>query len=128
MINLYSESEIKTESDCTIIKINQSSYTLYCELKDNINGDLQSAISFINDTDILLVNFDNGNSTITNNNHHKKYFLKTSSLKSGEIVAIILPIAFVLAAIIGTIVYLKNIKNHDNNELSSRNESTTIKL
>jgi hypothetical protein len=61
MINLYSESEIKTESDCTIIKINQSSYTLNCELKEDINGDLQSAISFINDKEILFVYFNIGN-------------------------------------------------------------------
>ena len=64
MINLESESEITTESNCTIIKINQSFYTLNYKLKDNINGDLQSAISFINDEEILLVNFDSGNSTI----------------------------------------------------------------
>ena len=130
MINLYSESEIKTESDCTIIKINQSSYTLNCELKDNINGDLQSAISFINDEEILLVNFDSGNSTITKNNPYEKYFSKTSSngLNSGEIVAIILPTVFVLAVIIGIIIYLKNKKNHDKNELYSRNESTSSKI
>ena len=54
MINLYSQSKITIESNCIIIKINQSSYTLNCELKDNINGDLQSAISFINDKEILL--------------------------------------------------------------------------
>ena len=97
MINLKSESKIKTESNCTIIKI-ENSYTLDCELKDNINGDLQSAISFINDEEILIINFDIGNSTITTNNSYKKYFSKTSSngFKSGEIVAIILPIVFVL--------------------------------
>ena len=130
MINLYSESEIETESDCTVVKNNESSYTLSCELKDNINSDLQSAISFINDEEILLVNFDNGNSTITKNNPYEKYFSKTSSngLNSGEIVAIILPTVFVLAVIIGIIIYLKNKKNHDKNELSSRNESISNKI
>ena len=45
-------------------------------------------------------------------------FLRKSSkgLKSGEIVAIILPIVFVLAAVIGLIIYFKNKKNTDNNE------------
>ena len=128
MINLESESEITTDSNCIIIKINENSYTLNCELKDNMNGDLQSAISFINDEEILLVNFDSGNSTITKNNPYKKYFSKTSSLKSGEIVAIILTIVFVLAAIIGIIIYLKNRKNHDKNESSSKVESTTENL
>ena len=36
MINLESESKILTDTDCTIVKINESSYTLNCELKDNI--------------------------------------------------------------------------------------------
>ena len=130
MINIDSESEIITESDCIIVKINESSYTLNCKLKDkdNIHGDFQLAISFINDEEILLVNFDSGNSTITTINPYKKYFSKTSSLKSGGIVAIIFPIVFVLAFIIGIIIYLKNKKNHDKNDLSSRNESTTVKL
>ena len=115
MINLESETNITTESSCIIIKINESFYTLNCELKDNVNADLQTAISFINDEEILIVNFYGGNSTITTNNPYKKYFSKTSSksLKTGEIVAIILPIVFVLAAIIGIIIYLKNKKIPD---------------
>ena len=127
-INLESENKIIIESNCIIIKINQSTYTLNCKLKDNINLDLQSAISFINDEEILLVIFNNGNSTIRKNNPYKKTFSKNSSLKSGEIVAIILPIMFALAAILGIIIYLKNKKNHDKNELSSRNESISNKI
>ena len=61
MINLKSEIKISTESNCIIIKIKESSYTLNCELKEDINGDLQSAISFINDKEILLVYFNIGN-------------------------------------------------------------------
>ena len=74
MINLESESKITTEFNCTIIKIKESSYTLNCKLKDNIKLDLQSAISFINNEEILLVNFNNGNSTIRKNNPYKKTF------------------------------------------------------
>ena len=131
MINLELESKITTESDCIIDKINESSYSLNCELKDNINGDLQSAISFINDEEILLVNFDSGYSIITTNNPYENYFSKKTSsndLNSGKIVAIILPIVFVLIAIIGIIIYLKNKKNNDKNELSSRKESASSKI
>ena len=128
MINLESESKITIESNCIIIKNNVTYYTLNCELKDNINGDLQSAISFINDKEILLIYFDSRNSTITKNNPYKRYFSKTSSTKSGEIVAIILPTVFVLAVIIGIIIYFKNKKNHDKNEFSSRAESTSSKI
>ena len=126
MINLESEDEISTESSCTIIKNNENSYTLNCESRKNIDGDLQAAISFINDEEILLINFDGGNnSIITINTPYKKYFLRKSSkgLKSGEIVAIILPIVFVLAAVIGLIMYFKNKKNTDNNESSIKTES-----
>ena len=128
MINLDSESENATESDCTIIKIKESNYTLNCELKDKINADLQSAISFINDEEILLVYFNNGNSTITKDNQYRKYLSKTSSLTSGEIVAIILPLVFVVAVIIGIIIYLKNKKNYEKKESSAIAESTSIKL
>ena len=128
MINLESESKITIESNCIIIKIKESSYTLNCELKEDINGDLQSAISFINDEEILLVNSNSGNSIITKNNAYKKYFSKTSSLKSFEIVSIVLSIVFILAAIIGIVIYFKNKKIHDKNELSSRVESTEVKL
>ena len=127
-INIESENKISTESNCSIIKINESSYTLNCELKDDIKGDLQSAISFINDEEILLIYFDSGNSTITKNNPYKRYFSKTSSTKSGEIVAITLPIVFVLGVTIGIINYLKNKKNLDKNEFSSRAESTSSKI
>ena len=126
MINLESEDEISTESSCTIIKINENSYTLNCESRKNIDGDIQTAISFINEEEILLINFEGGNnSTITINTPYKKYFLRKSSkgLKSGEIVAIILPIVFVLAAVIGLIMYFKNKKNTDNNESSIKTES-----
>ena len=81
--------------------------------------------------EILLINFDGGykggnNSTTTINTPYKKYFLRKFSkgLKSGEIAAIIiLPIVFVLAAVIGLIIYFKNKKNTDNNESSIKTES-----
>ena len=126
MINLKSEDEISTESSCTIIKKNENSYTLNCESRKNIDGDLQVAISFINEEEILLINFEGrNNSTITINTPYKKYFLRKSSkgLKSGEIVAIILSIVFVLAAVIGLIMYFKKKKNTDNNESSIKTES-----
>ena len=126
MINLESEDEISTESSCTIIKNNENSYTLNCESRQNIDGDLQTAISFINEEEILLINFEGGNnSTITIDTPYKKNFLRKSSkgLKSGEIVAIILLIVFVLAAVIGLIIYFKNKKNPDNNESSIKTES-----
>ena len=126
-INLESESKITNESSCTNIKINKSTYSFKFELKENINGDLQLAISIINDEEILIINFDSENSTILTNTPYKKDFSETNSnsLKSDAIIALILPIVFVLADIIGIIIYLKNKKNPDKNESSSRTESIT---
>ena len=77
MINVESEDEISTESSCTIIKNNENSYTLNCELRQNIDDDLQVAISFINEEEILLINFEGGNnSTIRINTPYKKIFFK----------------------------------------------------
>ena len=72
MINLDSENEITIESNCTTIKINVSFYSLICEIKDNINLDLKSGFSSINDEEILIVNFDRKNSTITTNNTYEE--------------------------------------------------------
>ena len=118
MINLESEDEIKTESNCTISKNNENYYTLNCELRHNTDGDLKAAISFINDEEILVVNFVNKNSTIRINIPSEKYFNRnhSKSLKTGEIIALILPIVFVLAAIIIFVIYLKKKNNPDKNE------------
>ena len=111
IINLDSESKIKTESSCTINKINENNCTLNCKYTENIKGDLQGAISFINDDEILIVNFDSGNNNtvITKNPTTRKYYSKNSTrLKAGAIVAIILALAFALAAVIGVVICMKN--------------------
>ena len=116
-INLDSDNNIYTESICTIFKINDNNYTLNCEFNENIEVDLQNAISFINDEEILLVNFDSGNNTIiTNNNNknptNKRYISKKSNgLKPGTIVAIILALAVTVATVVGLAIYMKNQKN-----------------
>ena len=121
LIHLESESKISIESGCIISNNNEISYTLNCELNENINGDLQRAISFINDEEILVVNFDNGNSIITINNPSKKYFSKSSSksIKSGAIVAIVLSFVLVSATVIGIIIYLKHKKKYNEINASS---------
>ena len=111
MINLESESKIKTESSCTIIKSTENNYTLNCKYNENIKGDLQSAISFISDDEILLVNFDGGNNNtiVTKNPTAIKYVSKKSNgLKAGAIVAIVLALVFALAAVIGIALCMKN--------------------
>ena len=124
MFNLYSESQIEAESICTIIKINENNYTLNCELNRNINVDLQSAISFINDEEILLVNFDNGYNSIITNNPSRRYISKNSNgLKPGAIIAIILPLVFALITTIGVAIYMKKEKITNENKTEIGTES-----
>ena len=124
MINLNSESQIETESICTIIKNNENNYTLNCESNRDINGDLQSAISYINNEEILLVNFDSGYNNIITNNSSRKYISKNSNgLKPGAIIAIIIPLVFVLATIIGVAIYMKKEKVTNENKKEIGTES-----
>ena len=130
MINLESESKIKTESRCTIIKINESNYTLNCKYNENIKGDLQGAISFIDEDEILLVNFDGGNNNtiITKNPTTRKYISKKSNgLKPGAIVAIVLALAFALAAVIGVAICMKN-KNISNVNKTEKGSESIIQI
>ena len=57
--DLYEEPVIH-QFNCSIInESNSNFYTLNCEKNENLNIDLQSAVSFVNDIgDILLINFD----------------------------------------------------------------------
>ena len=128
MINHYSDNKIETESICTVIKNDENNYTLNCKSNRNINGDLQSSISFINDEEILLVNFDNGYNNIIINNPSRRYISKNSNgLKPGAIIAIILPLVFALITAIGVAIYMKkeNITNENKTEIGTE---TIIKI
>ena len=58
-INLYSDETPETEVQCFFRKLLMSNYSLHCEEKGNFDGYLQSAVSYVNNKDILLINFDN---------------------------------------------------------------------
>ena len=67
IINGKSDNEtiIEEEANCKIVEIKDLNYTLNCFSKENIYYDLQSSVSFIDNDNILLINFDNNtNSTL----------------------------------------------------------------
>ena len=72
---IYTDSGNKTESEvnCIISDIIEKNYALSCMSYEIIEGNLQSAISFI-DNDVLVVNFDENNESkiILNINETKK--------------------------------------------------------
>ena len=68
MINLENEIDEKTEVEvqCNISNITRNNYILNCKANETFQGEIQSAVSFIDNDDILLLNFANINDSIIN--------------------------------------------------------------
>ena len=101
------------EAQCNVTDIINSNYSLACKANETFIGDLQSAVSFIDENDILLVNFveinqSNINIDIEKNKANGKIFYsKNSGLKPGIIAIIVTIPIVVIAFIISLIVYNK---------------------
>ena len=128
MINLQSGEKIETEVDCIINNSTiTGNYLLNCKSSESLESNLQSAISFINANDILLINFVNYNDSIINIEVEKIkskrlfYGKQTGKLKPGIIAAIVIIPIVVLALTIFLVLYFrnKNIKLENNFENSS---------
>ena len=87
------ETDIEEEVNCKIVEIKDFNYTLNCFSKENIYYDLQSSVSFIDNDNILLINFDNNiNSTLIIENEKKvyqKYYRNKSGLSSTSLFLIL---------------------------------------
>ena len=129
------EDNVTKELNCTVIDIINKNYTLNCKANKNIEYNLQSAISII-DEGILLVNFD----TLTNNEnntvlfeqnkttevtkkYYHNYYKKSKGLNAGSIIAIILSLVAALVAIIGIFICLQKRANK-----VEHSESSIVKL
>ena len=114
MINLENEIDEKTEVEvqCNISNITRNNYILYCKSNETFIGELQNAISFIDNNDLLLLNFANINDSIIDieaNTNSRRFFIKNGSkLGAGAIVGIIIPIIAVIALIIFLVFHLRN--------------------
>jgi hypothetical protein len=114
LINLENENDEKTEVEvqCNISNITRSNYILYCKSNETFLGELQNAISFIDNNDLLLLNFANINDSIIDieaNTNSRRFFIKNGSkLGAGAIVGIIIPIIAVIALIIFLVFHLRN--------------------
>ena len=122
MINLQSEEKIKTNVDCNVNDINGLNYTLKCTSREYFYGNLQSSISFIDDGDILLINF----VKINESEYYNLIFKKSSrGLSAGAIVAIIcVPIAVI--ALIMYIVAHFHFKNKRISKIEFDNSTNRI--
>ena len=105
----------------TVTNINGDKYTLDCTDKDKNTYNLQSAMSIIDDKDILLVNFNsngkNDNGTILDSyieddvQNVKYHYKKSGGIGAGAIVGIVLACVAALAAVITAILCLKKSPN-----------------
>ena len=124
--NSENEEEITKEADCTVTDINGDKYTLDCTRKDKNTYNLQSAMSIIDDKDILLVNINNnGNNnddgtvlypyTEDDVQNVKYHYKKSGGIGAGAIVCIVLACVAALAAVITAILCLKKSPNSTTN-------------
>ncbi len=136
MINLESGNRIETEIECDINKISLQSYLLYCKSNETFEANLQSAISFIDDNEILLINFDyynNYNESLIkieeNSVRYNSLFFKNNSgkLTPGAIVAIVIILLLAASGIIFLIICLKR-REKKKNEDENGDESTIRKI
>jgi hypothetical protein len=135
MINLQSEDVTETEVDCIINNTLENNYELNCKSMQALDMDLQSALSFMDSNNVLLINFGNVSESIINteveNKNSKRLFFRKQSggLKPGVIAAIVISLIVVLVAIISLVLYIRkqNLKSKNNSEDSTiRNISINI--
>ena len=86
--------------------------------------DLQSALSFMDSNNLLLINFGDVSESIINTEvENKRLFFRKQSggLKPGVIAAIVIILIVVLVAIISLVLYIRkqNLKSKNNSEDST---------
>lgn len=125
IINTENEEKPEAQVQCNLSNISRINYILNCKANETFKGQLQNALSFIDDNNILLLNFPNKNESIINiekNQNNRRYFLNNNrkGLGAGTIVGITIPIVVLIALIIFLIFCLskRNKKLNDNSESS----------
>ena len=131
MINIESDKKPVIEVDCIIINITGFNYTLTCKSNETFYGDLQSAISFMENNDILLIYFGikNNNSLINigiNSNSRRYFRFKLKDIKTTTIVTVTVTvtISIMLAITIGLIIFVR--KKYTKSKINE--ESTLTKF
>jgi len=131
-------NENQAEANCTIASVTGKNYTLNCKTNDDSDLDLQSAFSFV-ENDILLVNFDgqinnsteddsdSDSSTSTSSYSRRFFYKKSSGLKAGQIVTIVVVPIVALIALSAAIYFLRK-NNADIKQIVDSQISTLNKV
>ena len=117
---------MKIEVQCNISNITRNNYILYCKSNEIFIGELQNAISFIDNNDLLLLNFADINGSVIDveaDAYNRRFFIKNGNkLGAGAIVGIIIPIIAVIALIIFLVFHLRN-----KNKIVAYDSESTVK-
>ena len=129
MINSENDENPQIQVQCDISNITSNNYVLYCKSNETFKGELQSALSFIDNKDILLLNFADINESfinLENIQNYSRFFIKndSKSLGPGAIAAIIIPVIVAIALITFLIFYL----NKKNRKVNGDSDSSIRKL
>ena len=104
-------------------------YLLNCKSNEILESNFKIAISFIDNNDILLINFINGTNSIIESNDTKNYkeqfFSKQTGLKPGVIVAIIIALLGAIASVLFLFYFFQKKKIK---VINNSNSSTIINL
>ena len=109
------------EVKCKIINIIDYNYTLNCESNENINANLDSSISIINNNSILLITFNDSESNIElERNIKSRYYFKKNdkTLGAGAIALIVIIPIIVIISVIAMICFAKKDNKNNVNENS----------
>ena len=128
------EEQTKHEINCNVSDNDTSKYTLICNIINNtITYDLNNSMSIM-DNDIIMIYFEDGNSTtnkpVTDKSNtyklNRKYYSKSNSgISSGAIVAIILCPILALALVSAIIFYSKK---NNNKRPTMENQSSLVRI
>ena len=121
MINLENNDTIQIP--CIISNITINKYILNCKSNESFKGEIQSAVSFIDNNNILLLNFADikeSNIDIETTPNNRKFFTKKENkLGAGAIVGIVISIIVVIALIAFIIFHLRKNNKKDVNDTNS---------
>ena len=133
MINTLSEKENMTEADCQLSnKTENNYYNLNCTGREEFDGNLQDSMSFIDNRDILLINFQDINQSyinITDTKESNKLFYKKKSggINGGIIAAIVIISIVIVAAVIATFCLMKK-KQKNVKDLSENSTINSLRV
>ena len=122
-----SKKNLDVNIKCTFIHSFEDNYILNCKVNKSLEGNLQSSMCIINDTDILIINFYSDINPEIIIDDETKNHPEENIIKPGIIACIIIGVLILLAIIIFLILYIRKKKEHEKDKgKNDKDSSMTI--